>query len=239
MASMNLLETHNLTRTFGGITAVDDVNFSLRDGEIRALIGPNGAGKTTFTSLVTGRIEATSGKITFAGENITKLPAHKRIAKGMGYTFQITSIFPELSCYENVVLAAQRNFEGSKKKLRSYTKMIVEQVGLSTHRSHIAGDLAYGHQRLLEIAMGIAQNPQLLILDEPTQGLAGGEIKDFIHLIREISDRTTILLIEHNMDVVMSLAETITVLDQGQIIAEGTPEEIQANQAVQDAYLGG
>jgi len=202
MASMNLLETQSLLRTFGGITAVDNVDFTLRDGEIRALIGPNGAGKTTFVSLITGRIEATSGKIIFAGENITKLPAHKRIAKGIGYTFQITSIFP-------------------------------------SHRHDIAGDLAYGHQRLLEIAMGIAQRPQLLILDEPTQGLAGGEIKDFIHLIREISDRTTILLIEHNMDVVMSLAETITVLDQGQIIAEGSPEDIQANQAVQDAYLGG
>lgn len=239
MVAMNLLETHNLTRTFGGITAVDNVDFALRDGEIRALIGPNGAGKTTFVSLVTGRIEATAGRITFSGDDITKLPAHKRIAKGMGYTFQITSIFPDLSCFENVRLAAQRNFDGPNRKLQSYTRMVVEQVGLNGYRNEIAGDLAYGHQRLLEIAMGLAQRPKLLILDEPTQGLAGGEIKDFIHLIREISDRATILLIEHNMDVVMSLADKITVLDQGQIIAEGSPEDIQANQRVQDAYLGG
>lgn len=239
MAAVNLLETHNLTRHFGGITAVDNVNFELKEGEIRALIGPNGAGKTTFVSLVTGRVEASLGTIVFAGEDITRLPAHKRIARGMGYTFQITSIFPDLDCFENVLLAAQRNHVGSKRQLQAFTKMILEQVGLGAFRQAIASDLAYGHQRLLEIAMGIAQRPALLILDEPTQGLAGGEIKDFIFLIREISDRTTILLIEHNMDVVMSLAETITVLDQGKIIAEGTPEQIQANKAVQDAYLGG
>lgn len=239
MDTLNLLETHDLTRHFGGITAVDGVNFALKDGEIRALIGPNGAGKTTFVSLVTGRIEASSGRISFAHEDITHLPAHKRIARGMGYTFQITSIFPDLDCFENVHLAAQRNFEGPARKLQSFTRMILEQVGLNTYRTDIAGDLAYGHQRLLEIAMGLAQRPKLLILDEPTQGLAGGEIKDFMHLIREVSDRTTILLIEHNMDVVMSLAEKITVMDQGKIIAEGTPDEIQANQAVQAAYLGG
>lgn len=236
---MNLLETHKLTRKFGGITAVDNVDFALQEGEIRALIGPNGAGKTTFVSLVTGRVEATSGRISFSGEDITKLPAHKRIARGMGYTFQITSIFPELNCFENVLLAAQRDYDGAQKQLVPYTKRILERVGLIGRQLELAGDLAYGHQRLLEIAMGIAQSPKLLILDEPTQGLAGGEIKEFIHLIREISDRSTILLIEHNMDVVMSLADTITVLDQGQIIAEGTPSEIQANQAVQDAYLGG
>ena len=239
MATMNLLETHNLSRNFGGIQAVNNVDFALRDGEIRALIGPNGAGKTTFVSLITGRILPSSGTITFANENITKLPAHKRIAKGMGYTFQITSIFPDLTCFENVYLAAQREFKGSQKKLSSFTKMVVEQVGLNNFREEIAGDLSYGHQRLLEIAMGIAQRPKLLILDEPTQGLAGGEIKDFMFLIREISDRTTILLIEHNMDVVMGLADTITVLDQGAILAEGTPDEIRANTRVQDAYLGG
>jgi len=238
MATLNLLETHNLTRRFGGITAVDNVDFQLGDGEIRALIGPNGAGKTTFVSLITGRVEASSGSVIFSNQDITKLPAHKRIARGMGYTFQITSIFPDLDCFENVRLAAQRNFEGPKRKLHSFVRMILEQVGLNTFRHAIASDLAYGHQRLLEIAMGIAQRPKLLILDEPTQGLAAGEIKDFIYLIREISDRTTILLIEHNMDVVMTLAHRITVLDQGRIIAEGTPEEIQANAAVQDAYLG-
>ena len=236
---MNLLETRGLTRHFGGVTAVDGVDFELEEGEIRALIGPNGAGKTTFVSLITGRVAASSGQITFLGDDITKLPSHRRIALGIGYTFQITSIFPDLTCHENVLLAAQRNFDGSKRRLSGYTKMIIEQVGLRNFRQSIAADLAYGHQRLLEIAMGIAQRPKLLILDEPTQGLAGGEIKDFIFLIRELSERTTILLIEHNMDVVMNLAEKITVLDQGAIIAEGTPGQIKADAAVQEAYLGG
>ena len=236
---MNLLETHGLTRHFGGITAVDGVDFTLNDGEIRALIGPNGAGKTTFVSLVTGRVTPSNGRILFNGQDITRMSSHRRIGLGIGYTFQITSIFAELDCYQNVLIAAQRSFDGRARKLPSYVKLILEQVGLGNERHSIAGDLAYGHQRLLEIAMGIAQRPKLLILDEPTQGLAATEIKDFIYLIKGISERTTILLIEHNMDVVMSLADTITVLDQGAIIAEGTPQQIRENSAVQEAYLGG
>ncbi len=235
---MNLLETKNLTRHFGGITAVDNVNFELADGEIHALIGPNGAGKTTFVSLLTGRVKASSGQVIFQNDDITRMPAHKRIARGIGYTFQITSIFPDLTCEQNVRLAAERSFTGPRRRLKGFINMIIEQVGLYRFRDDIAGDLAYGHQRLLEIAMGIAQRPRLLILDEPTQGLAGGEIKEFISLIREIAENSTILLIEHNMDVVMNLAEVITVLDQGQIIANGTPEEIRENKQVQEAYLG-
>lgn len=239
MASLNLLETRNLTRHFGGIKAVNDVDFQLPSGEIRALIGPNGAGKTTFVSLVSGRVETGSGSILFDGKDITRLPAHKRIASGMAYTFQITSIFGNLTCLENVVIAVQRSHRGRNKRLHDKAKRAIEQAGLNAYRDQIASDMSYGHQRLLELAMGIAQNPKLLILDEPTQGLSGGEIKDFIYLIKELATRTTILLIEHNMDVVMSLADRITVMDQGEIIAEGTPGEIQASQTVQDAYLGG
>lgn len=238
MADVNFLQTRNLSRHFGGIKAVDDVNFTLPVGQIRALIGPNGAGKTTFVSLVTGRVPAQSGTVHFDGHDVTKLPPHRRISLGMGYTFQITSVFDDLDCQENVLIAAQRNYRGRARGLRERVRRALEQVGLNAYRDNIARDLSYGHQRLLEIAMGIAQKPKLLILDEPTQGLAGGEIKDFIHLIRELSESTTILLIEHNMDVVMNLAEVITVMDQGRIIAEGSPSEIQANEAVQEAYLG-
>lgn len=238
MDPLNLLETQNLTRHFGGIKAVDNVNFSLGEGDLRALIGPNGAGKTTLVSLITGRVEETSGSVFFAGQNVTRLPAHKRINRGMGYTFQITSIFGNLTCFENVRLATQQR-KRRKKDLNRASLFALEQVGLHLLRDHLAKDLAYGHQRLLEIAMGIAQRPRLLILDEPTQGLATSEIRDFISLIKELSDTTTILLIEHNMDVVMSLARTITVMDQGKIIAEGTPSAIRADARVQEAYLGG
>lgn len=238
MDSLSLLETRNLSRHFGGIKAVDNVNFRLDEGDIRALIGPNGAGKTTLVSLITGRVEETSGSVFFAGQNVTNLPAHKRIGKGISYTFQITSIFGNLTCFENVRLATQQR-KRRKKGLIGATNFALEQVGLQTVKHHLAKDLSYGHQRLLEIAMGIAQRPRLLILDEPTQGLAMAEIRDFVSLIRDLGENTTILLIEHNMDVVMSLARNITVMDQGQIIAEGTPQEIRADARVQEAYLGG
>jgi len=237
MDPLNLLETQNLTRHFGGIKAVDNVNFSLGEGDLRALIGPNGAGKTTLVSLITGRVEETSGSVFFAAQNVTRLPAHKRINRGMGYTFQITSIFANLTCFENVRLATQQR-KRRKKDLDRASLFALEQVGLHLLRDHLAKDLSYGHQRLLEIAMGIAQRPRLLILDEPTQGLATSEIRDFISLIKDLADTTTILLIEHNMDVVMRTADFITVLDFGEVLATGTPEQIRANQAVQAAYLG-
>jgi len=205
---------------------------------VRAIIGPNGAGKTTFVSLVCGRTAASSGDVHFAGEDITHLPAHKRIQRGMAYTFQITSIFPDLTVYENAMLALQRTHAGSDRSLRYKARMNLELVGIHRLRDQLAGEMSYGHQRLLEIAMGFSQNPQLLILDEPTQGLSGGEITDFVGLIQELSRDMTILLIEHNMDVVMSLAHSITVMDQGRILAEGTPDEIQRDEAVRAAYLG-
>lgn len=233
-----LLETHGLTRHFGGIHAVDDVSLAVQTGEIRALIGPNGAGKTTLVSLLSGRIEASAGRVVFAGEDITALVAHKRMSKGMAYTFQITSVFGNLTAFENVALAVQRRLGGRGPALEVETHAALARVGLGAHAQAIAGDMAYGHQRLLEIAMGLSQQPRLLILDEPTQGLAAGEIDAFVALIRDLAATATILLIEHNMDVVMALADQITVLDQGRIIAEGTPEAIRDNAAVQDAYLG-
>ncbi len=233
-----LLSTLGLSRSFSGLRAVHEVDFELPTGEIRALIGPNGAGKTTFVSMLIGRIPPSSGCIRFDGLDITALASHTRVAKGMAYTFQITSIFTRLSLEENVALAARRRLGGDQPAIIAEVTQALTRVGLADRMAQIAGDLSYGHQRLLEIAMGLAQHPRLLILDEPTQGLAESEIADFKKLIRSLVPETTILLIEHNMSVVMELADKITVLNFGEILAEGTPDAIRANMDVQAAYLG-
>ncbi|WP_217438585.1 ABC transporter ATP-binding protein [Fertoeibacter niger] len=231
-----ILSARGLTRHFGGLKAVDGVDFDLAQGEIHAIIGPNGAGKTTFVSLLSGRIPVQSGSITFNGQDITRLPAHARVARGIAYTFQITAIYARLPVYDNVALAVQR--QGSR-ALRRDTMAALARVGLDDRADQEAGTLAYGHQRLLEIAMGLALKPRLLILDEPTQGLANSEIEGFKALVRSVVPDTTVLLIEHNMDVVMDLAQRITVLNFGRLLAQGTPADIRANGAVQAAYLGG
>lgn len=246
MAALNepILHTRGLSRSFGGVQAVDNVEFDLEEGEIRAIIGPNGAGKTTFVSLICGRIASDSGEVWLEGRDISGLPAHKRVRLGLGYTFQITSIFPNLTLLENVALAIQSQARASSimslssRRLNEGAHEALKQVGLEDRASALAGNLAYGHQRLLEVAMGIALKPRVLILDEPTQGLSESETENFITLIRLIARSTTILLIEHNMDVVMALAGKITVMDQGRIIAEGTPAAIRADREVQRAYLG-
>lgn len=231
MATMTLLETKGLTRIYGGLRAVDDVDYTLAKGEIHALIGPNGAGKSTFVGMVSGRVPASEGEVWFDGENVTHLPAHARIQRGMAYTFQITAIYARLNLFDNLALALGRRAKGD-------VLAALDRVGLADRADQIAGDMAYGHQRLLEIAMGVAQNPRLLILDEPTQGLAESEIEGFNTLIKTLAGDTTILLIEHNMRVVMALADEITVLETGRILARGTPAEIHANTDVQNAYLG-
>ncbi|MHA6641465.1 ABC transporter ATP-binding protein [Mesorhizobium sp. A623] len=235
-----LLTTTGLSRDFGGLRAVDNVDFSLMPGEIRANIGPNGAGKTTFVSLVCGRIEPSGGKITFDGIDITDLPAHRRVRLGIAYTFQITSVFSNLTVYDNVALPVQRTLEDGRGRgaVRTGVMEALARVGLADCVDTPAGQLAYGHQRLLEVAMGLALKPRLLILDEPTQGLADAEIDVFIPLVREIAKEATVLIIEHNMRVVMELAHRITVMNAGKILAEGTPEQIRDDEAVQEAYLG-
>ncbi len=230
-----ILSARGLTRHFGGLRAVNEVDFDLTQGDIHALIGPNGAGKTTFVSLLSGRTPAQSGTITLGGQDITRLPAHARVRAGIAYTFQITSIYPRLTAFDNVALAVQRQ---SPKNLHSATMAALSRTGLAERAQQIAGALSYGHQRLLEIAMGLALNPRVLILDEPTQGLAPSEISGFKTLIRALPPVTTVLLIEHNMEVVMDLADRITVLNFGRRLATGTPMEIRANPAVQAAYLG-
>ena len=231
-----ILQATGLKRAFGGLRAVDGVDFDLRAGEIQALIGPNGAGKTTFVSLLSGRIAPDAGRITLEGRDITALPAHARVRLGVAYTFQITSIYPRLSVFDNVALAAQSR---GARDLRAAVEAVLARVGLQDRTAQEAGTLSYGHQRLLEVAMGLALAPRVLILDEPTQGLADGEIDDFVALIRSLVPETSVLLIEHNMEVVMDLADRITVLNHGAVLARGTPTEIRANAAVQAAYLGG
>ena len=238
MAAVNILTATGVSKRFGGLLAVDDVDLEIPQGRIRALIGPNGAGKSTLVGLLSGRIPATAGRIFFDGAEITALPAHRRVGLGIAYTFQITSIFGKLSLKENVALAVRRRLKASEKDVEAEVMDSLEKVELAGRADETAGDLSYGHQRLLEIAMGISQKPRLLILDEPTQGLADIEIERFNALIRALAAESTILLIEHNMDVVMETADEITVLDFGRVLAEGTPEEIRADKAVQAAYLG-
>ncbi len=236
---MNLIFTRGLSKHYSGLKAVDGVNFNLPKGQIRAIIGPNGAGKSTFVGMLSGRIPSSSGTITFNNIEISALPAHKRIALGIAYTFQITSIFPKLSVHENVALAARRlSGKAGSQSTDQRAFDALRRVNLSDKLEQIAGDLSYGHQRLLEIAMGLAQSPRLFILDEPTQGLSAEEITAFIALMKSLAGDTTILLIEHNMDVVMATADFITVLNFGEILAEGTPQDIRANSDVQAAYLG-
>jgi branched-chain amino acid transport system ATP-binding protein len=258
---VTLLSTTGLSRHFGGLRAVDNVSFELEQGEVRAIIGPNGAGKSTFVGLVCGRIAPTAGRIVFEGQDITDLPAHRRVGLGIAYTFQITSIYGNLSVFDNVALAVQSAMrrEGVRPLARSTSAKVapaeargltpsseldrrvadaLSRVGLSDRGGAKASTLSYGHQRLLEVAMGLALAPKLLILDEPTQGLSDAEVAGFCDLIRAIARDATVLLIEHNMDVVMQLAGRITVMNNGAILSEGTPAEIRADAAVQRAYLG-
>jgi branched-chain amino acid transport system ATP-binding protein len=262
MAAVTLLSTEGLSRHFGGLRAVDEVSFALPEGEVRAIIGPNGAGKSTFVGLISGRIAPTAGRIVFEGRDITELPAHRRVGLGIAYTFQIISIYRNLSVFDNVALAVQsamRRGHGVRplapdapskfaaveargltpaSELERCVGDALGRVSLAERRAARASTLPYGHQRLLEVAMGLALAPKLLILDEPTQGLSDAEIDGFCDLIRAIAREATVLLIEHNMDVVMQLAQRITVMSSGAILAEGTPDEIRANPAVQRAYLG-
>lgn len=243
---MSFLTTQALARSFGGLKAVSGVDLALTQGEIRAIIGPNGAGKTTLVSLISGRIPPTAGRITFDGADITELKPWERVLRGIVYTFQITSIFKNLTLTDNVTLAAQRALTRSRplwrgldsSEIAAATQSALDRVGLGARANELAGELAYGHQRLLEVAMGLALKPKLLILDEPTQGLSEQEIADFCRLVKSIAQDATILLIEHNMDVVMELADRITVMNNGKMLAEGTPDEIMNHAEVQRAYLG-
>jgi len=243
---VSFLTTRGLGRIYGGLTAVGAVDLTVAQGEIRAIIGPNGAGKTTLVGMICGRVAPSAGSILFDGVDITRLKPWQRVARGIVYTFQITSVFRNLSCFDNVAVAAERRltlqhglraaFDSGALQAPVMDALI--RVGLAGRSGETAANLSYGHQRLLEVAMGLALQPRLLILDEPTQGLSEAEVADFCRLVREIAGATTILLIEHNMDVVMELAQRITVMNNGNILAEGSPAEIMGHAEVQRAYLG-
>jgi branched-chain amino acid transport system ATP-binding protein len=244
-----VLHIDNVSKRFGSLVAVRDVSLTVRKGELRAVIGPNGAGKTTFFNLISGFFPPSSGAITFDGRNVTELSAQQRVKLGMGRTFQITEIFPELSVFENVRVATEvaAGFglrpwlsKSEAAETRRRIDETLAMVGLSARADRLVGELAHGDQRAAEIAMALALRPHLLLLDEPTAGMGDQETYEITQLIRKLhkDSNLTIVLIEHDMRVVFHLADRITVLDQGKLLAEGTPQEIAANEAVQAAYLG-
>jgi len=246
---MSRLDVVNVTKTFGNLVAVSDVSFKVEIGELRAVIGPNGAGKTTFFNLISGFFPPTRGRVLFDGRDVTALPAHARVKLGMARTFQITEIFPELTVRENVrigteVAAGYRLRAWVSRTEAAEIRRRVDETltvaGLAAKADRLVGELAHGDQRVAEIAMALALRPQLLLLDEPTAGMGDQETYEITQLIRRLhrDSNFTIVLIEHDMRVVFHLADRITVLDQGKLLAEGTPQEIAANGAVQAAYLG-
>lgn len=245
-----LLETHNLRKAFGALVAVDDVSIQVQAGTIHSIIGPNGAGKTTFFNLLSGNLEPTAGRVIYKGKDITRLPLHRSAHIGIGRSFQITNLFPNLTALENVRLACQAmgrdNFRflqpaGQFKRYEQQAWAILQQVGLAERALMPARTLPHGDQRKLELGIILASDPELLLLDEPTAGMAAEQVPELMALIREIqvSGDKTVVLVEHNMNVVMSISDRITVMHQGQVLAEGTPAEIAANETVQQAYLGG
>ncbi len=246
---MSVLAVENLSKRFGSLVAVRDISLTVEDGELRAVIGPNGAGKTTFFNLVSGFLAPSTGSILFEGRDISRVPAHQRVGLGMARTFQITEIFPELTVFENIrivteVAAGYRLRPWLNRAEAADIRRRIEQTlalaALSDKADRLVGELAHGDQRATEIMMALALKPRLLLLDEPTAGMGDQETYDVTQLIRRLhkDNKLTIVLIEHDMRVVFHLADRITVLDQGGFLAEGTPQEIAANLAVQTAYLG-
>jgi branched-chain amino acid transport system ATP-binding protein len=250
MSTEIIFETINLTKRFGALLAVDNVNIRVRKNSLHAIIGPNGAGKTTFFNLLSGNLEPTGGQVIFKGRDITHQPVHRTIHFGIGRSFQITNIFPNLTVFENIRLAAQAlgqdnfKFWQAASHFKQYEERVwkvIEKVGLRGRAETPARTLPHGDQRKLELGMILAPDPEVLLLDEPTAGMAAEQVPELIALIQDIqkTGNKTVMLVEHNMNVVMSVSDAITVMHQGRVLAEGTPSEIAANKEVQTAYLGG
>jgi branched-chain amino acid transport system ATP-binding protein len=244
---VELLRVDGLRRSFGGLRALDGVNLSVQRGERRALIGPNGAGKTTLFSLIGGELRPTAGSVAFKGQDITRLPTYERAMRGLGRTFQKNNLFLGLSVFENVRLAQQRRLAVSASVWRpaaAYATVnarcseLLERVGLSEVWQRKVRQLSYGEQRQLEIALALAGQPELLLLDEPTAGMSPAETESMVALIRSLPRDLTLMIVEHDMDVVFAICDRITVLHYGQVLADGEPAEVRENAAVREAYLG-
>jgi len=245
--SSPLLETAGLHKSFGALVATDRVDFDVREGETHAVIGPNGAGKTTFLKQLSGELRPDRGEIRFAGENVTRLPAHQRTRKGLARSFQITSIYRDFSALDNVALAVQAHAGHSfrfwraargDEALAGPALRFLDQVNLRARANTLAAELSHGEQRQLEIAMALATQPRLLLLDEPVAGMGTDESQRMVKFLETLKGAKTIVLVEHDMDAVFSLADRISVLVYGRIVATGTPAEIRANPEVRAAYLG-
>jgi branched-chain amino acid transport system ATP-binding protein len=242
-----MLEVRGLTKQFGALRASDGVDFDVAEGETHAVIGPNGAGKTTFISQLAGNLRPDSGTVRFAGADITALPAPRRARLGLARSFQITSVYPDFSALHNVALAIQAHSGHSFRFWRDArsdpaliepARRVLNEVGLSARVNVLAGNLAHGEQRQLEMAMALATRPRLLLLDEPMAGMGTDESLRMIALLASLKRRHTIILVEHDMDAVFRLADRISVLVYGRVIATDTPEKIRRNEEVRQAYLG-
>jgi branched-chain amino acid transport system ATP-binding protein len=242
-----ILETQSLVKAFKGFIAVDGVSLQVRRGEIHALIGPNGAGKTTYFNLLTKFLQPTAGAIVYNGQNITREKPADIARRGIARSFQICAVFPQLTVLENVRVALQRflgssfYFWRSQKSLRSLDSRALEllaEVRLETWAETLATDLSYGRKRALELATTLALEPQLMLLDEPTQGMGHEDVSHVTQLIKQVSANRTVLMVEHNMSVVASIADTISVLQRGRVIASGTYDDVSKNPQVVEAYMG-
>jgi len=249
---MALLETEALTKQFSGLTAVDNVDLTVESGETRAIIGPNGAGKSTFINCITGMLEPSGGSVVFQGEDITGTPSHEVVQRGISRSFQTASIFPGMTVWENVQIAAFGTQHGSFRfnflrhresfpEVDDLTGEILGAVGLVDDAEVAAANLPYGDKRRLEIAIGLASEPDLVFMDEPTAGMSPEETNHTVDLLERLKEELglTIVLVEHDMEVIFRVSDRIAVLHNGRIIAEGEPEEVQGDEDVQEAYLGG
>jgi branched-chain amino acid transport system ATP-binding protein len=245
----NIVETNRLRKEFGALVAVSNVSIKVRPNTIHSIIGPNGAGKTTFFNLLSGNLDPTSGRVFYKGRDITHLPLHRTAHLGIGRSFQITNIYPNLTVLENIRLACQAlgkdnfRFFSNYKRFHQYEERaweVIKQVGLEEEALLLARTLPHGAQRKLELGIILAPDPEVLLLDEPTAGMAAEQVPELIKLIQDVfsAGNKTVMMVEHNMNVVMNVSDYITVMHQGQMLAEGTPAEIAANEVVQSAYLG-
>jgi len=242
-----LLFVDGLTKRFGGLLALDQANLTVQKGEIHALIGPNGAGKTTLIHHISGATQADAGRVVFDGEDVTQLALHQRARQGLMRSYQNTSVFPHLSVQENLalaILATERSsfhfWRAARSERVRYTEadLMAERIGLSDHRMRAAGALSHGAQRQLEVGLVLCTNPKLMLLDEPMAGMGPDESQRMVELLKSLRGNTTIVLVEHDMDAVFRLADTISVLVSGRVVASGNAEKIKNDEAVQHAYLG-